>query len=113
MIPVSESIDIPPAAERSVGESGTHALVAPGDFFTIPMPLDGVPPPLELVEQAYVRRVLEHTGGKRMAAAQLLGISYPTFLKRLRELGLDTAEPVPRSSVSATSNGHGAVARAR
>jgi DNA-binding NtrC family response regulator len=58
-------------------------------FFQIDASSDGVPPSLEAVEQAYVRRVLEHTGGKRMAAAQLLGISYPTFLKRLRELGLD------------------------
>jgi transcriptional regulator of acetoin/glycerol metabolism len=35
-----------------------------------------------------VARVLEHQNGKRMQAAQALGISYPTFLKRLRELGL-------------------------
>lgn len=53
-------------------------------FFELDCSGDGVPPPLSAVEQAYVRRVLEHTGGKRMAAAQLLGISYPTFLKRLR-----------------------------
>lgn len=26
--------------------------------------------------------------GRRMAAAQALGLSYPTFLKRLRELGV-------------------------
>jgi len=61
-------------------------------FFHVEVPEDGVPPSLDAVEQAYVRRVLEHTGGKRMAAAQLLGISYPTFLKRLRELDLDKAE---------------------
>jgi DNA-binding NtrC family response regulator len=48
--------------------------------------------PIVTTEPAYVRRVLEHTGGKRMAAAQLLGISYPTFLKRLRELDLDRLE---------------------
>jgi DNA-binding NtrC family response regulator len=47
--------------------------------------------------------VLEHTGGRRMAAAQLLGISYPTFLKRLRELGVDDGEGSPRSSASASS----------
>jgi DNA-binding NtrC family response regulator len=64
---------------------------------------DGVPPSLDAVEQAYVRRVLEHTNGKRMAAAQLLGISYPTFLKRLRELGLDSADSGVRSSASAAS----------
>lgn len=66
-------------------------------FFQIDATGDGVPPSLDAVEHAYVKRVLEHTGGRRMAAAQLLGISYPTFLKRLRELGLD-ADPVPRSA---------------
>ena len=70
-------------------------------FFQVDATGDGVPPPLDAVEQAYVRRVLEHTGGKRMAAASLLGISYPTFLKRLRELGLDSAESGVRVSAAA------------
>jgi two-component system response regulator AtoC len=57
-------------------------------FFSVRLPAEGHPPPLEVVERSYVARVLEHQNGKRMAAAQALGISYPTFLKRLRELGL-------------------------
>jgi two-component system response regulator AtoC len=57
-------------------------------FFSVKLQPDGAPPPVEIVERTYVARVLEHLGGKRMAAAQALGISYPTFLKRLRELGL-------------------------
>jgi len=57
-------------------------------FFSVKLSADGTPPPVEVVERNYVARVLEHLGGKRMAAAQTLGISYPTFLKRLRELGL-------------------------
>jgi len=57
-------------------------------FFSVKLQADGTPPPVEVVERSYVARVLEHLGGKRMAAAQTLGISYPTFLKRLRELGL-------------------------
>jgi two-component system, NtrC family, response regulator AtoC len=57
-------------------------------FFSVKLGPDGAPPTVEIVERAYVARVLEHLGGKRMAAAQALGISYPTFLKRLRELGL-------------------------
>jgi two-component system response regulator AtoC len=60
----------------------------PSAFFSIKLAADGTPPPVEVVERNYVARVLEHMGGKRMAAAQTLGISYPTFLKRLRELGL-------------------------
>jgi DNA-binding NtrC family response regulator len=80
------------------------ALSAPAtvsdSFFRVERASDGVPPPLEAVERAYVRRVLEHTGGKRMAAAQLLGISYPTFLKRLRELGLDSGVSGVRGAAS-------------
>ena len=56
-------------------------------FFSMALGVDGVPPPAEVVERAYVARVLEHFQGKRVVAAQALGISYPTFLKRLRELG--------------------------
>jgi two-component system response regulator AtoC len=57
-------------------------------FFSVPLAADGHPQALEVIERSYVARVLEHLNGKRMAAAQALGISYPTFLKRLRELGL-------------------------
>ncbi len=57
-------------------------------FFSARLNADGTPLPLEMIERAYVARVLEHLNRKRMAAAQALGISYPTFLKRLRELGL-------------------------
>ena len=60
----------------------------PPSFFSVKLQTDGTPPPVEVVERSYVARVLEHLNGKRMAAAQTLGISYPTFLKRLRELGL-------------------------
>jgi DNA-binding NtrC family response regulator len=57
-------------------------------FFAVELH-EQAPPPLEQIEKSYVARVLEHFGGRRMQAAQSLGISYPTFLKRLRELGLD------------------------
>jgi DNA-binding NtrC family response regulator len=87
--------------DLAFGESNWRLSQPPARFFQVDATNDGVPPPLDAVEHAYVRRVLEHTGGKRMAAAQLLGISYPTFLKRLRELGLDTAESIPRSSAGA------------
>jgi two-component system response regulator AtoC len=60
----------------------------PPPFFTVQLSPAGEAPSLDQLERAYVARVLEHHGGKRMAASQALGISYPTFLKRLRELGL-------------------------
>ncbi len=58
-------------------------------FFAVTLSADGAPPSAEQVSQEYVKRVLDHFKGRRMAAAQALGISYPTFLRRLRELGLD------------------------
>jgi two-component system, NtrC family, response regulator AtoC len=57
-------------------------------FFSVSLPAGATPPTVDVVEREYVARVLSHLGGKRMAAAQALGLSYPTFLKRLRELGL-------------------------
>jgi two-component system response regulator AtoC len=57
-------------------------------FFQVQVEDGQAPPSMQAVEQAYVMRVLEHHEGRRMAAAQALGISYPTFLKRLRELGI-------------------------
>lgn len=58
-------------------------------FFRVGLERSGALPSLEAVESAYVARVLEHFGGRRSAAVEALGISYPTFLKRLRELGLE------------------------
>ncbi len=58
-------------------------------FFSAALAPSGSPPPLDEIERRYVSRVLDHLQGKRMTAAQALGISYPTFLRRLRELGLD------------------------
>jgi DNA-binding NtrC family response regulator len=69
-------------------------------FFFVDAGDGGVPPPLDVVERAYVARVLNHTAGRRLAAAHLLGISYPTFLKRLRELGFD--RPAARSARQGT-----------
>jgi DNA-binding NtrC family response regulator len=61
-------------------------------FFVVGLGVDRTPPPVRDVERAYVARVLQHVQGQRMAAASLLGVSYPTFLKRLRELALDGAD---------------------
>ena len=86
------------------GDSSWRMPQPAGRFFQIDAAGDGVPPPLDAVEQAYVRRVLEHTNGKRMAAAHLLGISYPTFLKRLRELDLDKPESGVHASAAAPAS---------
>lgn len=57
-------------------------------FFSVELEAAGQPPRCDAVERAYVVRVLEWAGGRRTAAAQALGLSYPTFLKRLRELNV-------------------------
>jgi len=49
-----------------------------GDFV-----ISGHPITLEEVQNQYVAHVLEQMGGRRMEAAQALGISYPTLAKRL------------------------------
>jgi DNA-binding NtrC family response regulator len=67
-------------ASRPAGARG------PGAFFSVSLDDSGSPPTSDAVERAYVLRVLDHCGGKRTAAAQALGMSYPTFLKRLRDL---------------------------
>jgi DNA-binding NtrC family response regulator len=46
----------------------------------------GPPIALEELERRYLGHVLKQLSGKRMEAAQVLGISYPTFAKRLGEV---------------------------
>jgi DNA-binding NtrC family response regulator len=65
------------------------SAVAAQAFFAADLDAQGAPRSLEEIERAYVARVLAHCDGHRTTAAATLGISYPTFLKRLRELGLD------------------------
>ncbi|HEX8698986.1 MAG TPA: sigma-54 dependent transcriptional regulator [Myxococcaceae bacterium] len=47
--------------------------------------LTGPPRPMEEVERLYARHVLGMLEGRRMDAARALGISYPTFQRRLGE----------------------------
>ncbi|HME92064.1 MAG TPA: sigma-54 dependent transcriptional regulator [Myxococcaceae bacterium] len=41
--------------------------------------------PLAELEKRYARHVLDQLGGRRLEAAKALGLSYPTFLKRIGE----------------------------
>ena len=89
---VGQKIYYEDTAHGSLGSQFTHLgnrATGAEAFFGVALGPEGAAPPLDRVERAYVARVLEHCGGRRMAAAQALGISYPTFLKRLRELGLE------------------------
>ena len=84
----------------------TSADLAPGlaPFFTVMLTAGAQPPSLLQVEQLYVAQVLAHFHGRRTAAAAALGISYPTFLKRLRELGFERSR---RRPVVPAAMGHG------
>ncbi|NVJ01812.1 sigma-54-dependent Fis family transcriptional regulator [Myxococcus sp. AM001] len=61
------------------GASGPPAVDP--DAFVVP----GAPRSLQDVERLYVRHVLARLEGRRMEAARVLGLSYPTFLRRLEE----------------------------
>jgi DNA-binding NtrC family response regulator len=54
---------------------------APAGSFVV----TGDPRPLEEIEKRYVRHVLGQLSGRRVEAARVLGLSYPTFLKRLED----------------------------
>jgi DNA-binding NtrC family response regulator len=56
------------------------AAISPDTFV-----VRGDPVTAEELEKRYVKWLLERMGGKRMETAKLLGLSYPTFLKRLGE----------------------------
>jgi two-component system, NtrC family, response regulator AtoC len=45
--------------------------------------VSGEPIAMEEIERRYARHVLDRLDGKRMLAAKVLGLSYPTFLKRI------------------------------
>ena len=90
------------ASATSSSPSAASAKREPAAFFSVqPRRRRHARRPSRCVERSYVARVLEHFGGKRMAAAQTLGISYPTFLKRLRELGIAADDEPRRGGVTA------------
>jgi two-component system, NtrC family, nitrogen regulation response regulator GlnG len=70
------------ALEREVanalnrGESGLMAVLSPR------------------FEKALIMRALAHTGGRRIEAAQLLGLGRNTLTRKIQELGLDVAKNV-------------------
>jgi two-component system response regulator AtoC len=47
--------------------------------------ISGPPVTVDEIEKRYARHVLQQLEGRRMDAAKALGLSYPTFLKKLGE----------------------------
>jgi DNA-binding NtrC family response regulator len=52
----------------------------------------GRPPTLSQIERAYIAWMLKYTDGNRTAASRLLGISYPTIVKKMNDYGIDLRE---------------------
>jgi len=61
----------------------TAAIPSPGEAAIRPMR-----EVVRDVEQRLVRQALAHTSGNRTRAAELLQLSYPTFLSKIREFGI-------------------------
>ncbi|MFH1438557.1 MAG: sigma-54 dependent transcriptional regulator [Pseudomonadota bacterium] len=66
---------------------------------TVPIP-QNVRRTLMDLEAEHIRRVLKHTRGNRTAAAQVLGISRPSLLSKIKKYGIDIAP-------SSHGGGHG------
>lgn len=49
-------------------------------------------PTLAELEREYIQRVLAYTGGNKSQASRLLGISYPTLLRKMRRWGMLNGE---------------------
>jgi two-component system, NtrC family, response regulator AtoC len=60
------------------GAASRAGVAVPGDFT-----VSGEPITIDELERRYARFVLDRLEGRRMQAAKVLGLSYPTFLKRI------------------------------
>lgn len=70
------------SVESMLLKGGRSKQPTPEGFFSVEL-VDGQPPTLRDVDQAYVQRVVELAGGNKSKAAKWLGVSYPTLQKRL------------------------------
>lgn len=68
------------------GSTGTSLNVPAPDFSRGPINLDDV---LGEVERAYLLKALDHTGGVKKKAADLLGMTFRSIRYRLKKLGID------------------------
>jgi DNA-binding NtrC family response regulator len=81
-----------PVEASALGLNGMSPVVKPGAARKTGAAPGGVQPLRELEKQA-ILRALEHTGGNRTKAAELLGISIRTLRNKLKEYAVEVAEP--------------------
>jgi len=78
--------------ERAVILTDGNSIAAsalPSEIRSVPPAEDGWPIRIEDAEKLCLQRALAKTGGKKGEAAKLLGISWPTLNKKLKEYGLE------------------------
>jgi DNA-binding NtrC family response regulator len=80
----------PEVSASSIVLSGGDGPAGPSPFpfFWIDRRSDGNPPSLGDLERAYIVRLLDYTGGNRTRAARLLGVSYPTLVRKIADYGI-------------------------
>jgi len=69
---------------------GVEEEACPGPTIRFP---EGELPSLDEVEAAYIRHVLDRTGGRKTQAARILGIDKTTLWRKLRRLAADEGAP--------------------
>src|SRR5206468_6461648 len=57
--------------------------------FVVAAAENGTPASLHDIERAYVVWMLQQARGNRTAASRMLGISYPTIMKKIVDYGID------------------------
>jgi DNA-binding NtrC family response regulator len=60
-----------------------------GDTMQKTMSEQGRPPTLDELERDYIVRLLEHANGNRSQVARLMGVSYPTVMKKITDYNID------------------------
>jgi transcriptional regulator of acetoin/glycerol metabolism len=68
-------------------DSDEHAAFS--DLFTRLFSTKSRPPTIDELERAYLVWLLRFTFGNRTAASRLLGVSYPTIMKKIRDYEID------------------------
>ena len=80
-------VEVPP--ETAPSDPGTRVFVVRRDE-------NDPPATLQDIERAYITWILRITRGNRTAASRMLGISYPTIMKKILDYQIDYRALGPR-----------------
>jgi two-component system, NtrC family, response regulator AtoC len=98
ILEISSQVEVEALVLRDgVAEPRPAGAPAP-DPFAASIAERGRPPTLEELERDYLLKLLEHAGGNRTQVARLMGVSYPTVMKKIGDYGIDISR-WPRGAV--------------